>query len=139
MRALLAILASVRRSFRGSLSARLAVVIGLAAVAGATAGLLPAVIGIAMNSVLGRSGPPGAGLAGAFAPPGAGARVGQGPAATLVARLATVLVRVLPSKLGSRLSGEVTAALRVELLRAVMHASPRAVDEAGRAIGGKRP
>ena len=138
MRALLAILASVRRSFRGSLSARLAVVIGLSALAGTTAGVLPAVVGIAMNSVLGRPAPRGAGIAGTFGSLVAGAAVWQVLAATLVATLATVLVSVVTSKLGSQLSGEVTAALRVELLRAVMHASPRAVDDAGRAMGGAR-
>src|SRR6185503_13102138 len=138
MRALLAILASVRRSFRGSLPARLATVIAISALAGATAGILPAVVGIAMNAVLGRAAPRGAGIAGAFGSLVAGASVWVVLGATLVATLLTVLVSVLSSKLGSQLSGEVTAALRVEMLRSVMHASPRAVDEAGRAMAGAR-
>ena len=41
---------------------------------------------------------------------------------------------VLSSKLGSQLAGEVTAAVRVEMLRGALFASPRDVDTAGREV-----
>jgi ATP-binding cassette subfamily B protein len=134
MRRLLAILGIARRSLRQGLSARLALVVGVAALSGATAGVLPAVIGIALSSIVGRAGPPPPGIAGFFARLLAGAPIWVVLVATLAATLATVFVSVLSSKLGSQLAGELTAAVRIEMLRGALFASPRDVEELGRAM-----
>lgn len=133
MRELIAILRCVRRSFRGSFAAKLAGVVALSVVSGATAGVLPGVIGVAISSLLGREPAAGAGPASLF-----GKLVGGSPSwvvllATFAATLAMVGVSVVSSQRGSALAGEVTAALRVEMLRAALHASPRDVEAAGRA------
>lgn len=145
MRVLFAILRRLGPSLRGGLGGSFTQIVLLSALSGATAGLLPAVMGIALNAVLGRAGgPPAAGVAGFFA------RIVQGLSpwavivAALVATLVAVAISVHSSQRGSQLSGEVTAALRIEMLRAVLHASPRAVDEAGKATmeakgGGAAP
>ena len=134
MRKLLALSAVARRSFRGSLTARLAVVVAVASAAGATAGLLPAIVGVAMNAILGRSTPPAPGSLGALARAVADAPAWVVVLATFAATVASVLASVASSKLGSELAGEVTASLRIEMLRAALLASPRAVEEAGRAL-----
>ncbi len=117
---------------RGGVLRPLAIAIALSALSGATAGLLPAVIGASLNALLGRPASAGAGLARAFAERVAGASAPVVILAAFVATLATVAVSVTASRRGSELSGELTAALRVELLRAVLHASARDVEEAGR-------
>ena len=145
MRALLAILRRLGDSLRGGIGSRLTQIVLLSALSGAIAGLLPAVMGIALNAVLGRSGgPPAAGIAGFFARMVAGLSPWAVILAALGATLVAVAVSVYSSQRGSQLSGEFTAALRIEMLRAVLHASPRAVDEAGRATmeakgGGAAP
>ena len=135
MRALFAILSRLRHSLRGGIAGRLAQVMALSGLSGATAGVLPAVMGIALNAVLRRpSGPgPGASLAGFFARLVVGLSPWTVIAAALIATLISVAVTVYSSRRASELAGEVTAALRIELLRAVLHASPRDVDAAGRA------
>jgi len=141
MRALLTILARLRLSLRGGIAARLARVMALSALSGVTAGVLPAVMGIALNAVLRRPSGPGAGLAGFFAHLVAGFSPWTVIAAALVATLVSVTVTIYSSRRASELAGEVTAALRIEMLRAVLHASPRDVDAAGQAAieakGGK--
>ncbi len=141
-RALVAILARVRPTVRGGLAARVAVVVGFAALTGATAGLLPAVMGAALDALLHRPGRPAPGTAGAFATAMQGAPAFLVILCALIAVLLTVGAAATSSRLGSELSADVTAALRIELLRAVLHASPRTVDEAGRATmtgGGGGP
>jgi ABC-type multidrug transport system fused ATPase/permease subunit len=133
MRSLLRILRSLTLSLRGSLPGRLALVMSLSALSGATAGVLPAVMGIALNAVLGRPSPPGAGVAGAFASITHGLSPWGVIAAALAVTLGSVAISVYSSRSGSELAGEVTAALRIELLRAVLSASPRDVDAAGKA------
>lgn len=133
MRALLAILSRLRRSLRGGIASRLAQVMALSGVSGITAGVLPAVMGVALNAVLGRAGGPATGLAGFFARLVAGLSPWGVIAAALAATLASVAVTVYSSRRASELAGEVTAALRIEMLRAVLHASPRDVDAAGKA------
>jgi ABC-type multidrug transport system fused ATPase/permease subunit len=136
MKKLLRIVRRARRSFRGGLAWRLIVVIGVAIVSGTTAGVLPAVIGRAVGLVAGGvAAPPsrsvvGRLLAGMMPSGNAWAVVGV----TLVATVVTIGIGVFGSKLGSALSGDVTAALRVELMRAVMGASPRDVTAAGQKI-----
>jgi ABC-type multidrug transport system fused ATPase/permease subunit len=133
-RAVLAILAEVRPSVRGGLALRVAIAVAVAALAGATAGLLPAVMGVALDSLVARGAPrPVTGLAAAFAALVRGAPAWGAILAALLAALVVVAVAVTSSRLGSELSGDVTAALRVALFRAVISASPRDVDEAGRA------
>lgn len=143
MRALLTILARLRPSLRGGIAARLARVMALAALSGVTAGVLPAVMGVALNAVLRRPPGPAAGLAGLFARLALGLSPWGVIAAALAATLASVAVTVYSSRRASELAGEVTAALRIEMLRAVLHASPRDVDAAGQAAieakGGKAP
>jgi ABC-type multidrug transport system fused ATPase/permease subunit len=143
MRELIAILTRIRRSLRGSLTAKLAAAIALATAAGATAGLLPSIVGLAIDAILGRSRPAGAPGGGIFAGLLDGAPTWQILAATLVVTLITVGVSVLSSQRGSALSGEVTAALRIEMLRSVLCASPRDVEVRGRAAmeskGGPPP
>src|SRR5689334_22651844 len=133
MRALLAILSRLRTSLRGGIVGRLAQVMALSALSGATAGVLPAVMGIALNAVLRRPSGSGAGLAGFFARLVAGLSPWSVIAAALAATLVSVAITVFSSRRASELAGEVTAALRIELLRAVLHASPRDVDAAGKA------
>lgn len=135
MRELIAILKRIRGSLRGSLTARLLAAVSLASLAGATAGLLPSVVGLAIDKILGRARPPSAsaGITGLFARLLEDAPIGLVLVATLITTLVTVGVTVLSSHRGSALSGEVTAALRIELLRSVLCASPRDVDARGRA------
>lgn len=135
---LFAILGAARRSFRGSFAGRLTIVVLASAIAGATAGLLPAMIGIALNVVLERPEARSAGIAGVIAHLTAGAPAPVVIGAAMVATLVTVGVSVLSSKLGSQLAGEVTAALRIEMLRATLAASPRDVDAAGKIIAGSK-
>lgn len=133
MRALLTILARLRLSLRGSIAGRLVRVMFLSALSGVTAGVLPAVMGIALNAVLRRPSGPGAGLAGFFAHLVAGLSPWSVITAALVATLVSVSITVYSSRRASEFAGEVTAALRIEMLRAVLHASPRDVDAAGQA------
>lgn len=141
MRRLWALLLVARRAFRGSITLRFAVVIGMAILTGATAGVLPAVIGRAMGAVAGAS-PSGAAPPGAFAGLIASLVPNDQPwllvGITLVATVLTVGVGVTASRLGSALSGDVTAALRTEMMRAVLYASARDVDDVGLAIQAPR-
>lgn len=143
MRELIAILTKIRRSLRGTLAGKLAAAIALATLSGATAGLLPSVVGLAIDAILGRTRPAGAPGGGLFAGLLDGAPTWQILVATLVTTLVTVGVSVLSSQRGSALSGEVTAALRIEMLRSVLCASPREVEARGRAAieskGGPPP
>src|SRR4051812_38804191 len=114
MRPLFAILGRLRPSLRGGFARRLVEVIGWNGLSGATAGLLPAVMGIALNAALGRPTPPGAGIAGLSARPPAGLSSWSVILAALGATLAAVAVSVWSSRRGSEFAGEVTAALRIE-------------------------
>ena len=142
MGSLLTILRRARRSFRGRISLRLASVIAMAILTGAVAGLLPAVIGRAVGTLSGA--PPGR-ASGGFArlvdlamPSGSTWGV---VLVTLLATIVTVGIGVLSSKLGTSLSGDVTAALRVEMMRAVLGASARDIEQVGEEItaGPRRP
>jgi ABC-type multidrug transport system fused ATPase/permease subunit len=133
---LLAIMRRARRAFVGSIARRLGVVVAMAVLTGAVAGLLPAVVGRAVSAV--------AGMPSHSAPSGFSAliaRVMPGGSTwgvvlfTLVATVVTIGIGVLSSKMGTALSGDVTAAVRIELMGAVLGASPRDVAEAGRKIG----
>jgi ABC-type multidrug transport system fused ATPase/permease subunit len=137
-RAVASILARLRPSLRGGVAARLLRIVGVAALVGATSGLLPAIMGVAIDAVLHRPGRPPGGAAAVFATLVRGAPGGVVLAAAAVAVLLTVGVTLGASRRASELTGELTAALRIELLRAVLHASPRAVDEAGRVIASAR-
>jgi ATP-binding cassette subfamily B protein/ATP-binding cassette subfamily C protein len=131
MRDLLVIAAAMRRSIRGGLAVRLTIVLALSALSGATAGVLPGIVGVAMNTILERAAPMNAGIGRVFG------RILQGAGAwttigvTLVVTLATVAISVLSSQRGSELAGEVTAALRIEMLKAALFASPRDVEAVG--------
>jgi len=138
MRRLWALVIVARRAFRGSLALRFAVVIGMAILTGVTAGVLPAVIGRAMGAVAGGERQAGGPPPGAFARLIASVVPGDQPwllvAITLVATVLTVGIGVTASRMGSALSGDVTAALRTEMMRAVLYASARDVDGVGQAI-----
>jgi ABC-type multidrug transport system fused ATPase/permease subunit len=137
MRLLWRILRGSRRSFEGSLGLRFALVVAIALLAGASAGVLPAVIGQAVGTIA------------------QGARVPTGPATgfarlvamlmpagsawgivlvTLGATVITVAIAVFSSRLGSSLSGDVTAAVRIELLQSVLGTSAREIVDAGAAL-----
>jgi ABC-type multidrug transport system fused ATPase/permease subunit len=133
MRALFAILTRVRPWLRAGITRRLVLLVALSSVAGATAGVLPAILGSALNAVLGRSNPIDRGLASAFALLVTGLSPWGVILAAFAATLATVAVSVYASRHGSELSGYVTAALRITMLRAVLSASPRDVEAAGAA------
>src|SRR5262245_55371510 len=133
MRQLFAIAAAMRRSLRGRPAIRLTVVVLFSLLSGATAGVLPAVVGVALHAVLDREAPAAVGLAGSFGNLLDGASAWTVIAATLAIRLGTVAISVVSSQRGSELAGEVTAALRIEMLRAALHASPRDVESTGRA------
>ncbi len=134
MRELIAILVRIQTSLRGSLLPRLILSIGLASLAGACAGLLPSIVGLSIDTILGRGRAPTGGLTGLLSLLVAGAPLWRILLITLVATLITVGISVLSSQRGSSLSGEVTAALRIEMLKAVLFASPREVDATGRAV-----
>lgn len=131
MRDLWAILVLVRRSMRGSALLRFALSASLAALSGAVAGVLPALIGVAIGAMIERPTPATPGIAGVFARLLGGASPALVIAATLVATTITVGISVASSRMGSELAGEVASALRIELVRAALWASPRAVDAAG--------
>lgn len=128
---LLALVSRARRSFRGSLSARVAAVIAVAVMAGATAGVMPAVVGRAVAAVSGVKDQVRGGKLAHFL----GWAMPSAPWAIVIATLAVtvlvVAVAVASSKLGSALAGDLTAAMRIELMGAVVDASARAVSEAG--------
>ncbi len=134
MRDLWAILAIIRRSLRGGPILGFASAIGLATLAGATAGLLPSIIGVAIGAILGRPVTTAPGVAGAFAQLLSGASAWLIICCTLVATTLTVGISMAQSRKGSELAGEVTAALRIELVRASLWASPRALSDAGAAV-----
>lgn len=144
MRSIVTLLSRVRPSFRGSFVWSLATVIGLAALSGAASGALPALVGAALSALVPAGAAPAApgtlssGLSG----------LAELPAWAVVAiafagTFGTVALAVLSSRLGSQLSGELTAALRIEMLRRVLGASPREVERAGREMveqrGGPAP
>lgn len=131
MRDLWAILAILRRSLRGNPFVVFASAIGLATVAGATAGLLPSLVGVAIGAILGRPPTPTPGVAGAFARLVSGTNTWVVIAVTLVATIVTVGISMAQSRKGSELAAEVTAALRIELIRSALWASPRALSAAG--------
>ncbi|MBM4374837.1 MAG: ABC transporter ATP-binding protein [Deltaproteobacteria bacterium] len=111
-----------------------ALVLATGVAAGATAGVLPAVIGQAI-AVLG--GQPARGQAGpvglllALVPPGKLAIVG----ATLVVTGLVVGVGVLATRRSSSFAAELASALRIALLRVVLAASPRYALERASAVG----
>lgn len=134
MRVLLALLRRARPSLRGSLPARVLAAVLLSALAGATAGVLPALVGVAINAITGRPMPKGAGLAGMLTTFLQGAPAWKVMLTALAGTLVTVAVSVLSSHRGTSLGAELTAALRIEMLRAVLLASPREVDAAGQRV-----
>ncbi|HMY17140.1 MAG TPA: ABC transporter ATP-binding protein, partial [Polyangium sp.] len=131
MRDLWAILAILRRSLRGGPILGFASAIGLATVAGATAGLLPSLVGVAIGAILGRPPTPTPGIAGAFARLVSGTNPWLVIVVTLAATIVTVGIAMAQSRKGSELAAEVTAALRIELVRSALWASPRALNAAG--------
>ena len=118
-----------RRSFRGKLALRFAVVIAMAVLTGALAGLLPAVIGRAVGAVAGApvAGKPPGGLSRLLAAAMPSDSAWLIVLFTLGATVITVGIGVFSSKLSSALSGDVTAALRVEMMDTVLAASARDV------------
>ena len=138
MRVIVDLLRRARSSLRGSLAARVIAVVLLSALSGATAGILPALVGVAINALTGRAMPKGAGLGGALSGFLQGAPAWKVMLTALVGTLVSVGISVLSSHRGTSLSAELTAALRIEMLRTVLDASPREVDAAGK-NASKRP
>lgn len=109
-----------------------------AALAGAMSGVLPGLVGVSIGAILGRPASPSPGLPGWFSRLVSGASPWFIIVATLAATTLSVGVAMAQSRIGSELAAEVTAALRVELVRSALWASPRAVDAAGaRALSPK--
>lgn len=112
----------------------------LGAVAGASSSIVPALIGQAIQGVI---------RTGATAPPrGISAAIqsmlaGAPPWATIVVALAgsilAIALTVASSERCSRLSGDVTAALRIAMLRRAIHSSARALHDAGAALAPTPP
>lgn len=138
MRVLVDLLRSARPSLRGSLSARVLAAVLLSALAGATAGVLPALVGVAINAITGKPMPKGAGLAGMLTTFLQGAPAWKVMLTALAGTLVTVAVSVLSSHRGTSLGAELTAALRIAMLRTILDASPREVDAAGKRIAGSK-
>lgn len=134
VRVLIELLRHARPSLRGSLAARVIAVLALSALSGATAGTLPALVGVAINALTGRPMPKGAGLAGLLTEMLHGAPAWRVMVTALVGTLVTVAIAVLSSHRGTSLSAELTSALRIEMLRAVLGAAPREVDAAGQRL-----
>ena len=144
VRVLLALLRHARPSLRGSLGARVLAVLALSALSGATAGTLPALVGVAINALTGRAMPKGgAGLAGMLTTLLSGEPGWKVMVTALIGTLATVGVAVLSSHRGTSLAAELTSALRIEMFRTVLAASPRELDAAGQRLskgkGGPPP
>lgn len=128
-RSIAAIVARVGPRLGGGPVMRLGEIIALGALAGATAGVIPTVMGSALDRLLGHA----ARDAGAIA-----TILGRAPAWAAVltaagAVLFAVAVSVAASRRGSDLGGDLTAALRVELLGAALLASPHDLEGVGRA------
>ncbi len=138
MRDLWVILGVVRRSLRGGPLLGFVLVAGIAALAGAMAGVLPGLVGVAIGVILYRPAQASPGIAGLYARLLSGASPWVVIAATLLATTITVGITMAQSRAGSELAAELTAALRIELVRSALSASPRAVDAAGaRALAPK--
>ncbi|MEZ4298812.1 MAG: ATP-binding cassette domain-containing protein [Polyangiaceae bacterium] len=134
MRVLVALLRRARPSLRGSLASRVVAAVLLSALSGATAGVLPALVGVAINAITGRQMPKGAGLAGLLTAFLQGAPAWKIMATALAGTLVTVAVAVVSSHRGTSLGAELTAALRIEMLRTILETSPREVDAAGQRV-----
>lgn len=130
VRRLLSLVRSARRSFRGSLELRLGIAVVAAVGAGATAGMLPSVIGHAVATIAGGPTSAASGALGALLralPPHRAVLF----VVTALATAIVVAIGVLTTKLSSSLSGDLTAAMRIELMRSVVASSARAAFAAG--------
>lgn len=143
MRVIVDLLRRARPSLRGSLPARVLAAVLLSALSGATAGVLPALVGVAINAITGKPMPRGAGVAGLLTTFLQGAPAWKVMLTALAGTLVSVGVSVLSSHRGTSLGAELTAALRIEMMRTILDASPRAVDaegqKAAKAKGGPPP
>jgi ABC-type multidrug transport system fused ATPase/permease subunit len=81
----------------------------------------------------------GAGLAGWLTTMLSGAPGWKVMVTALVGTLATVGIAVLSSHRGTSLAAELTSALRIEMLRTVLDASPRELDAAGQRLSKGKP
>lgn len=124
MRRIARLLTRARGTFRGSVSLDLALVVATGIAAGATAGLLPSVVGHAVAAIGGDRARPATGLAAALID-----WLPRHPAALVSATVAvTALViglGVLAARLSTSFAAELASALRIELVRVVLSASPR--------------
>ncbi|MBI4699958.1 MAG: ABC transporter ATP-binding protein [Deltaproteobacteria bacterium] len=128
-----------RGSFHGRIGWRFGVAVAAALLAGAASGVLPAVVGQALGAVAGPAGGsarPASGFARLVAALMPASSAWLVVLVTLAATVAVVAVSVLSTRLGSSLTGEVTAAVRIEMLSSVLGASARDVAAAGAAIAG---
>jgi ABC-type multidrug transport system fused ATPase/permease subunit len=129
---LLAIVRSARESFSGSLAWRVSFAMVLGATVGAAASLVPALVGTAIRGVMPHAtAAPSRGFSGLVE-----GWLGTGPwwagvVAALVGTLGAVALTLWSTRTGSQLAGDITAAIRIAMLRKAVHASPRALDEVG--------
>ena len=132
MRHLVAIVRSARGSFPGKLTVRFVFAALLGSAVGAAASVVPALIGLAIRGVMpAGGGPAGRGLSAWLELALGNAPWWVGVTVALIGTLIAVGLTLGSSKACSQLAGEVTAALRVAMLRRTVHASPRALDEVG--------
>ncbi len=123
-------------SFEGRLGWRLASTMGLGALAGACASIVPALVGFAIHSVvLSPAAAPPRGLSAALQTLLRGAPPWAAVVTALLGSSLAIALTVAASERSSRLAGDVTAALRIAMLRRAVHASPRDLDAAAAALG----
>lgn len=139
MKELRNIMRSASPSFRGSLWRRFAAVIAVAACTGLVAGWVPGVIGEAVAVVAGTRRPETGLGHWLFQLLAVSASPWRAVLTALVVVVLAVLVGVFSTRLGSALAGDVTAAVRVAMMRAVLGASARDVMRVAKTMGGKKP
>jgi len=131
MHPLAGIVRAASHSFPGRLGARLAAAMVLGSVAGASAAIVPALIGQAIHGVIrSASAAPPRGLSAAIQSLLSGAPAWASIAVALAGSILAIGLTVASSERSSRLAGDVTAALRIAMLRRALHSSARALQEA---------
>lgn len=113
---------------------------GLGALAGACASVVPALVGFAIHSVVhSASAAPPRGLSAALQTLLIGAPAWAAIVAAILGSTVAIALTVAASERSSRLAGDVTAAVRIAMLRCAVHASARSLDDAAADLGGARP
>lgn len=118
---------SIAKDFRGRLGLAVLRLVMIAALAGSASSVAPALIGTAIDKVMGAPGPPVAqhGLSGWLASWLSGLGTSGVIAAAMIGTLGSVALTMYSMRLASALGARVTSALRTAMLRSALRSSPR--------------